>query len=269
MSLVKRGGEDELEAEIAALEAAARGEGGDPVSRQESNVPDVPPTDPVKSENPPLPATDNQPEEGWKKRYGDLRKHSQKKEQELKDEIERLKQSKQSAPDLANEEDVVRWMENNPKATAVIKRIVGTETTSKTSDFEKQLTELNRDKSLQKILKAHPDFDDVVSSVEFLDWADTQPAFIQDKIYENENADDVIWALNVYKELNKKGDPNKAAAGHIRTNRTAAPAGEEGTTFSESQVASNSLEWYEKNRDAIESAIRSGKFNYDISGAAR
>jgi hypothetical protein len=259
---------DALEEEIRQLEAGVVSEGGDPISPVESNDLQASPSD-VSRESESTQPNAESPEEGnWKKRYSDLRRHTQKKETDFNKRIQDLEAKLASAPTEMphTEEEIKAWIEKNPNATAVIRKIAG----EKTGDIEKQVVELNKDKALQKILKKHPDFDELTSSDEFLDWADEQPEFIQNKIYDNDNPGDVIWAIDLYKQLQKGVDPNANAAKDVKTGRrTAAPASQEEGRFSESMIERNSPEWYEQNQEEITKALRNGTFVYDLSGGAR
>ena len=75
------------------------------------------------------------------------------------------------------------------------------------------------------------------------------------------------------KKLNaaaKKGGNSKSAATAINTKSKASPTSDISTNFlRESQVNKMSDKEYEKNQDSILEAMRSGKFVYDLSGAAR
>ena len=44
----------------------------------------------------------------------------------------------------------------------------------------------NRDKAEVELMTAHPDFADIRDSDEFHEWAEEQPKWIQDALYEND-----------------------------------------------------------------------------------
>ena len=68
----------------------------------------------------------------------------------------------------------------------------------------------------------------------------------------------------------KKGDNKKSAATAVNTRSKASPTADESNNYiRESQVDKMSDKEYAKNQEAIMEAMRTGKFVYDLSGAAR
>ncbi len=246
-----------LEEEIAALEAQ---EGVVNEEKQETVQP--------APQEPTQPTT---PEEGnWQKRYGDLRKLDQKKADEIKTlraEIEALKAKPQNSP--LNAESVKKWVQENPQAAAVIKALALDEVGPKFKEVEALQEQVRQDKDRVRVLKAHPDFDEIVNSDEFHSWADKQPKRVQDLIY-GSDADDAIWAVGAFKEATAKGDNGKNAATVIKKGSATEPKGAEGGKYlRESEIEAMSLSEYEKRQDEIAEAQKSGRIIYDLSGAAR
>ena len=110
----------------------------------------------------------------------------------------------------------------------------------------------------------------------FHNWAEDQPKWIQDALYENENdARSASRAIDLYKAdmgiSKKKPATSKDAARSTNTKSTRTKLQEDSSSdyLRESAVQSMSAKEYEKNQDDIMEAIRSGKFVYDISGNAR
>ena len=66
----------------------------------------------------------------------------------------------------------------------------------------------------------------------------------------------------------KKGNTRGAAQAVGRTSKSA-PSTNNRSTFSESFVSKMSAHEFAQNEEAINESIRSGKFAYDVSGAAR
>jgi hypothetical protein len=125
-------------------------------------------------------------------------------------------------------------------------------------------------------MKAHPDFGDIRDSDEFHEWADEQPKWIQDALYENDNdSRSAARAIDLYKadmgiKTKKSASPKDAARSvNSRNNRSAPDTSDASGTFKESQVNKMSAQQYEKASDAIMESIRTGKFIYDMSGNAR
>ena len=114
------------------------------------------------------------------------------------------------------------------------------------------------------------------NSDEFHEWAEEQPKWVQDALYENDNdARSASRAIDLYKaDMNistKKSSNNKDAAKSVNTrnSRTKPDATSNNNKMSESTVNKMSSKEYEKHQDEIMEAIRGGNFIYDISGSAR
>ena len=125
--------------------------------------------------------------------------------------------------------------------------------------------------------KIHPDFEDIRDSDDFHDWAEEQPQWVQNALYENEDdAKSAARAIDLYKSdrgMGKKdtSKSSKNAAKAVSTkNKTSVPdANNQNSVMKESDVQRMSADEYEKNSDMIMEAIRSGNFVYDVSGSAR
>ena len=82
-------------------------------------------------------------------------------------------------------------------------------------------------------------------------------------------------AIDLYKAdkgLNKRktrSDKDAATSVGVRNSSSAPSNDDSDGSFYESQVNKMSIQQYEANQEAIEKAIRSGKFVYDVSGSAR
>lgn len=230
-------------------------------------------------------------EKGWKKRYSDLRSHSAKKENEFKDTISKLEAriseleagDDSSAPDMPQDEkELKEWMDKYPEVAAIIERMASkiaddklAETNTVLEDIKKDREKATRETNEAKIRKVHPDFDDLQEDDDFHDWVEEQSKLVQTAVYESGDPDDVIWAINQYKKevkaksKGKGGKDNSAAEAVDTKGKTKADVNADKVKIKESDVARMSVEEYEKNEDAINEAIRSGKFVYDMSGAAR
>lgn len=62
---------------------------------------------------------------------------------------------------------------------------------------------------------------------------------------------------------------DNSAATSVRTPRSEAPVSSNNGEWTESRVAAMGHREYEKHEEAIEAAIRAGKFVYDITAGAR
>ena len=229
----------------------------------------------------------NAEEKSFKKRYGDLRRHSQKQLQEHVEKINALQSqleqsTKQEIKLPKSDEDIDAWASQYPDVAAIVETIAIKKAKEQSSSLEARVKEIdemrekaNRDKAEVELMTAHPDFADIRDSDEFHEWAEEQPKSIQDALYENDNdARAASRAIDLYKAdkgiKTKKSSSGKDAAKAVsKTNTRSEPSGEDAGMVKESVVQKMSAQQYEKNADKIMEAIRSGKFVYDISGNAR
>lgn len=259
----------ELEAELEALEALEAGmnEGRpEPKIEREEITSEV--TDNVVELSP--------DEATWKKRFGDLRRHSQKIEKDLKDKLTEMEARLTEAPTASSltTEQIKKWAETNPQANAIIRAIAAEQSGDKgkaLNEIEEVKTQLAKDKAEAKVRKAHPDFDEIIADTIFHDWAETQPEFVQDKIYDNLSAEDTIWAISLYKkEKNIRPLTDSDTAKAVKGSSKASPASDKGKgRFTESKVSKMSPAEFEKNYDAIMEEMRTNPSFYDMSGGAR
>lgn len=273
---------EQEEKEIEELEKQLRGE------TQEASEEDTKETTEVKEEA--AEANDTEELKGeektYKKRYGDLRRHQQKVEKELKDKIAELEnQINNGGKDIAlpkSDEDLQAWMKKYPDVAGIVKTLVAKETEARLADSKKDLealresqTQSKLEKARQEIVKAHPDFEELERSDDFHDWVDEQPKWIADALFENSDEPAaVIRVLDLYKSdstgLTPAKKTAKDAAKSVSTKgRTSPDASEDKGKIRESQVAKMSDKEYEKNEAAIMEAMRTGNFVYDLSGGAR
>jgi len=226
-------------------------------------------------------------EKSFKKRYGDLRRHSQKQLQEHVEKINALQSqleqsTKQEIKLPKSDEDIEAWAKDYPDVAAIVETIAIKKAKEQSSGLEARVKEIdemrekaNRDRAEVELMTAHPDFADIRDSDEFHEWAEEQPKSIQDALYENDSdARAASRAIDLYKAdkgiKTKKSSSGKDAAKAVsKTNTRSEPSGEEAGMVKESVVQKMSAQQYEKNADKIMEAIRSGKFVYDISGNAR
>ena len=241
--------------------------------------------EPVEQEAEPT----NAEEKTFKKRYSDLRRHQQKQAEELKKEIDDLKRQLSVATQKEmklpkSDEDIEEWASEYPDVAKIVETIAmkkAAEQSKLLEDRVKAIDEMQqsatKEKAEAELMRLHPDFGEIRDSDDFHDWADEQPKWVQDALYENNNdARSAARAIDLYKadkgiKSEKKSKKDKSAAEAVSTkgNRSAPQADESSTYLTESQVQAMSAVEYEKRSDEIMEAIRVGKFIYDISGSAR
>jgi hypothetical protein len=149
---------------------------------------------------------------------------------------------------------------------------VGKTINPKMKDFTSLQEEIQLERGKAKILKTHADFDEIVNSDDFHEWAVSQPERVQDLIYSDvpENA---IWAISAFKKETDyvKDDTSKEAAKTVvKKGSTSSPKDNSGKPlFKESDVEAMTLAEFEKHEEAIYAAQRDGRYVYDLSGAVR
>ena len=231
----------------------------------------------------------NAEEKTFKKRYSDLRRHQQKQAEELKKEIDDLKRqlsvaAKKEMKLPKSDEDIEEWAAEYPDVAKIVETIAMKKAAEQTSILEDRMKAIDemqqsatKEKAEAELLKLHPDFDEIRDSDDFHDWADEQPKWVQDALYENDSdARSAARAIDLYKvdrgiKSEKKSKKDKSAAEAVSTKRERnTPQADESSTYlKESQVQAMSPQEYEKRSEEVMEAIRTGKFIYDISGSAR
>jgi len=225
-------------------------------------------------------------EKSFKKRYGDLRRHMQQKEKEWQDRLEALegRAKTQNIIPPKSDEDIEKWAKKYPDVAGIVETIAAKKAQelfktaeSRLAEFDKVQSEATRTRAENQIRDSHPDFDKLRASDEFHDWADAQPKWVQDALYEN--ADDpasVVRVIDLYKvdkglnpAAKKQTAKDAASVVNRKTSKANIDPDDSSNYIKESQVAKMSADEFEKRSDEINQAIRSGKFVYDISGRAR
>ena len=264
--------------EIEKLEAEARGE--TPVDENEE-VEET--TQEAEADTEVKEETLSAEEKSFKKRYGDLRRHMQQKEKEWDEKLESLQSAKGSLTPPKSDEDIEEWAKQYPDVAGIVETIAtkkAQEMFDKADTRLKQLdeahAEAHRIKSENEIRKSHSDFDELRESDDFHDWADAQPKWVKDALYEN--ADDpasVVRVIDLYKSDKgltkeaKKANKKAAASTVTKRSKTQVDVADANEMIRESDVARMSDKEFEERADEINKAMRNGKFVYDVSGNAR
>ena len=243
----------------------------------------------VEETKPEEPEPASAEEKTFKKRYSDLRRHQQKQAEEFKVEIDKLKAQLSEATRKEiklpkSDDDIEKWAADYPDVAAIIETIALKKAREQSQQLEDQVKVINemqlsatKEKAEVELMKLHPDFGEIRDSDDFHEWADEQPKWVQEALYENDNdARSAARAIDLYKSdrnigKEKKSKATKGAAEAVNTKntRTKLQDNESSSYLKESDVQKMSAQEYEKKSDEIMEAIRSGKFIYDISGSAR
>jgi len=230
----------------------------------------------------------NAEEKTFKKRYSDLRRHQQQQAEDFKKEIETLKsqlsQAAQKEMKLPkSDEDIEQWAADYPDVAAIVETIAMKKAREQSTALEERMKAIDelqssasKEKAEAELMRIHPDFGDIRDSDEFHTWAEEQPKWVQDALYDNDNdARSAARAIDLYKadmgiaKTKPKSDKDAAKSVSTKNSRSKPQQDESATYLKESQVQKMSAQEYEKNSDQIMEAIRSGKFIYDVSGSAR
>ena len=240
----------------------------------------------VKETKEPEPTTAE--EKTFKKRYGDLRRHAQQKENDLQEQINQLRTQLDSATKKQiklpkSDEDIEAWAKDYPDVAAIVETIAIKKSKEQSKELEDRIKKINemqdsatKEKAEVELLKLHPDFAEIREDDDFHNWAEEQPQWVQKALYENDNdARSASRAIDLYKAdkgIDKKKANNSkdaAFATNTKSTRTKPQSNDESSYLRESQVQKMSTAEYEKRSEEVMEAIRTGKFVYDVSGSAR
>jgi hypothetical protein len=253
------------------------------LKEQRGEVEDASPEQTEESEEP-----TTAEEKTFKKRYSDLRRHQQKQAEEFKTELAELKRQLSEATKKEmklpkSDEDIEQWAADYPDVAAIVETIAMKKAREQSTALEERLKAIDemqlsatKEKAEAELMRIHPDFDEIRDSDEFHEWAETQPKWVQDALYDNDNdARSAARAIDLYKAdmgmstQKPKSDKDAAKSVSTKNSRSKPQENEASTYLRESQVQKMSPQEYEKRSDEIMEAIRSGKFVYDVSGSAR
>jgi hypothetical protein len=233
----------------------------------------------------------NPEEKSFKKRYGDLRRHSQKQQAELQKQIDDLrgqleKTTKEQIRLPKSEEELTQWASEYPDVAKIVETIAIKKAQEQAKELEERMKKIDqmqydamKQKAEAELMRIHPDFDKIRDQEEFHSWVDEQPSWVQKALYENEtDAKSAARAIDLYKadmgitgskKRSQKDEDREAAKGFV-SGKGSGPDRDAGTGYiKESEVERMSAKEYEKRQEEIVAAIRTGKFIYDVTGPAR
>ena len=228
---------------------------------------------------------DNPEETTFKKRYADLRSHSQKllnaKEKELEEakrQIDQLSRKEVKLPKTP--EEIEKFRSEYPDVYDTFRTVAVSELNEQKKDIELQLNDIRKQHAEnkrvaaeKKLLELHPDVEEIKASEEFHNWAAEQPKWVQDALYENEDdpvacarAIDLYKAdagLLVPKKRGRPADPNKEATRKVtNTSVVNEPReGNKGKIWSIKEINRLSPREYERNEADIDAAYREGRIS--------
>ena len=184
----------------------------------------------------------------FKKRYGDLRRHMASKDKETEERIKALEDqlSKATRNELVlpkSEEEIAEWTKKYPDVAGIVETIADKkarqragELDKRVQDIEKMRVEAVKEKAEAELMKLHPDFMDIRQDDNFHDWAEDQPKWVQDALYENvDDAKSVARVIDLYKIdagiTTKKSDSKKSATTAVNTRSKASPTADDSNNY--------------------------------------
>ena len=228
-------------------------------------------------------------ERTFKKRYGDLRRHSQEKEREFQKQLDSLKEQLEKATKKEiklpkTEAEIEEWAKEYPDVAGIVETIAIKKAKEQSDSLEKKIKEIDelnaktaKERAEVELLQIHPDFAEIRESDDFHEWAEEQPKWVQDALYENsQDARSAARAIDLYKSDRNIGKKEKVHSGkeaakavQTKTQKSMPDTTGKNDMIRDSDVQRMSADEYEKNSDTIMEAIRAGNFVYDVSGSAR
>lgn len=223
---------------------------------------------------------EQKPGDNWQKRYSDLRKHLATKEKEWTQKLEDLstKLKTTASEQLPKTKDEVeKWVKKYPDIARIVRALAkeeagntGREVEDRVKELEQLKQQISLDKAKSELLRIHPDFDRISESDDFIEWVENSPKWVQTAIYDDLDVASAASAIKLYKIEKgiKPRNVDKEAASVVKTPKNTTPIDDESKTWlSESKVQKMSAREYENREQEILTAMKEGKFIYDLSGA--
>jgi len=215
----------------------------------------------------------------YKKRYDDVKSHYDKKLIEWRAKEEQLKaQIASSAPTRVPKtpEELATFKNDYPDVYDVVESVAHRQAEEQLEKVKAEIAQLKEKEAEYAMREARlilgnlqPDYDEIVESVEFHEWAANQPDQIQSWIYENpDNATLASRAIDLYKKdaglfsdkkeakqsKTKKSEPDAAEAVMIKDQVD--PSAGEKKIWKASEIESLSMAQYEKYAEEIDLAFK-------------
>lgn len=220
----------------------------------------------------------NTPEERtWKKRYGDLRTHTNDLTERVKSlELQLRSSNKKEIQIPSTKEELEGFARQYPdvfrniRSMVMIELLQERENIAQETEVVKQnLHKVQRDLGMKRILQAHSDFNELNLSEDFHEWADKQPTQIKDWLFADEDPELCIKAIDLYKAerdfVKKNTQPRvpERADMQIRGSRNAPEigTGKDGTIWKASEIAKLTPRQYMQHEAEIDKANREGRID--------
>ena len=228
----------------------------------------------------------------YKKRYDDLKRHYDEKIAEFKSEREQLSIQLKNLKERAYEmprgvtppktlEELKEFKERYPDVFEVVETVSTIQAESQLSKLREEMDvikkrekDLEKQKAYEELLRLHPDFDELKSSNEFINWLDAQPQSLSDGIYKN-NTDAKLAArvVDLYKVdtgIGKKKPSTKATKETDAAASVSRPAAKEistndksGRIWKASEIGKMKSWEFEKFEKELDEARAEGRIDYN------
>lgn len=223
------------------------------------------------------------PSTNWEKRYSDSRRYITQLQNQIKELEEKTSSVEEEMP--SNMDEFEAWKKKYPDFYRMLKMSIAEESKPLKSKVEKEVNSLkqrtdeNRRRDAQKeLLNRVPNFPDIIRSAEFKEWiAARKGGWEYDALFHNDtDVDLAVDAIKKYQSSVKEDGEEKEnkrkqesdLARNVTKSHAEAPFGNQ-IKWSESKVQSLKDHEYEKYEEEIMTAMRTGKFEYDLTGSAR
>ena len=217
----------------------------------------------------------------YKKRYDDLKKHYDQRIAEFKQKELELQASASekviSTSPPKTPEELETFREKYPDLYETVETVAHLRTEKQTEALKAKLAVLeereaaiSRKEAEEGLRSKHPDFDELRSSSEFHEWAETQPDQIQDWIYNNpNNVTLAIKAIDLYKlenNISSKSSKRKASksqstgsAADMVSTKTTTVDSKQPKIWTRREIAALSMNDYDKFEQEIDLAVKEGR----------
>ena len=226
---------------------------------------------------------ETQPNHDYKKRYDDLKSHYDRKQNENKQKLEELEakarlaeknKAMASYTPPKSDEDLEQFKKKYPDVYDVVETISQKQASRQVESLQEEVKSLRKreedlvvQSAYRELVNAHPDFNELKDSQEFIDWLNTQPASISDGV--TKNSKDSKWAIRVvdlYKAdngLSKSKPSSITSAAQSVTKTKAKSVNVSGDTnkkiWKQSEIQKMSSRTYEKFENEIDIAFKEGR----------
>lgn len=220
----------------------------------------------------------------FKKRYGDLRKYAQEKENNLKKQLADYEAKIAHLSHLAEQpmpktkEEFEAWKAKYPDIASFIEIIADEKASQRAGQLQQELgtlkdklTETEKEKAYATLKSLVPDLEAIIPSPEYKAWYANQPLFVQEELNTSEDPYKIAYYMDIYKLSVAKPTPRTkadalAALDTAVRNTGATPGRNSGAhKYTTSQIAKMSTQEYSAKEADIIAARNSGQILDDTT----